>query len=115
MNRICRCTDRVIHVRDGVIQSTNLSPTPKNKHSMMEKRYDLFATALLSLRRNFMRSILTTLGIIGISAVIIMFSLGEGAQREVVSRSKPGTNLLWYDQRRCRPVVHDRLWVALVV
>ncbi|MBW8191868.1 ABC transporter permease [Neiella marina] len=53
-------------------------------------------TALISLRRNMMRSILTTLGIIiGISAVIIMFALGEGAQREVEEKIKSlGTNLL---------------------
>ncbi|ADN75519.1 protein of unknown function DUF214 [Ferrimonas balearica DSM 9799] len=56
----------------------------------------LVSTALLSLRRNLMRSILTTLGIIiGISAVIVMFALGEGAQRQVESQIESlGTNLL---------------------
>ncbi|MBY5990997.1 ABC transporter permease [Ferrimonas balearica] len=56
----------------------------------------LVSTALLSLRRNLMRSILTTLGIvIGISAVIVMFALGEGAQREVEAQIESlGTNLL---------------------
>ncbi|MCM2679629.1 ABC transporter permease [Echinimonas agarilytica] len=56
----------------------------------------LVHTALLSLRRNLMRSILTTLGIIiGISAVIVMFALGEGAQREVEQQIESlGTNVL---------------------
>ncbi|CAM3776823.1 ABC transporter permease [Parendozoicomonas haliclonae] len=56
----------------------------------------LLNTALLSLRRNTMRSILTTLGIIiGISAVIIMFALGEGAQRQVEEQIESlGTNVL---------------------
>ncbi|GAA4871334.1 ABC transporter permease [Ferrimonas pelagia] len=56
----------------------------------------LVITALLSLRRNLMRSILTTLGIvIGISAVVIMFALGEGAQREVEQQIESlGSNLL---------------------
>ncbi|MEZ9821917.1 ABC transporter permease [Shewanella sp. 10N.286.45.A1] len=56
----------------------------------------LVHTALLSLRRNLMRSILTTLGIIiGISAVIVMFALGEGAQRQVEEQIKSlGTNVL---------------------
>ncbi|WP_245837054.1 ABC transporter permease [Paraferrimonas sedimenticola] len=53
-------------------------------------------TALLSLKRNLMRSILTTLGIIiGISAVIVMFALGEGAQRQVQAQIESlGSNLL---------------------
>ncbi|QIZ78618.1 ABC transporter permease [Ferrimonas lipolytica] len=56
----------------------------------------LVSTALTSLRRNLMRSVLTTLGIIiGISAVIIMFALGEGAQRQVDKQIQSlGTNLL---------------------
>ncbi|MGF1737770.1 ABC transporter permease [Photobacterium satsumensis] len=53
-------------------------------------------TALTSLRTHLLRSILTTLGIIiGISAVVIMFALGEGAQREVEKQIEShGTNLL---------------------
>ncbi|SHH97029.1 ABC transporter permease [Ferrimonas marina] len=56
----------------------------------------LFITALVSLRRNLLRSILTTLGIvIGISAVVILFALGEGAQREVEKQIESlGSNLL---------------------
>lgn len=44
----------------------------------------LFKTALIALRINLLRSILTMLGIIiGVSAVIIMVALGAGAQKEV--------------------------------
>ncbi|WP_028109052.1 ABC transporter permease [Ferrimonas futtsuensis] len=60
------------------------------------KPWQLTRTALTSLRRNLLRSVLTTLGIvIGISAVIIMFALGEGAQREVDAQiAALGSNLL---------------------
>lgn len=46
--------------------------------------FQLFKIALTALRLNVMRSVLTTLGIIiGVSAVIIMVSIGEGAKSEV--------------------------------
>ena len=42
---------------------------------------DSLLTALAALRMNLMRSVLTTLGIIiGVAAVIIMVSVGAGAQ-----------------------------------
>ncbi|MBN1824993.1 MAG: ABC transporter permease [Candidatus Eisenbacteria bacterium] len=52
--------------------------------------------AVQELRRNFMRSLLTTLGIIiGVSAVITTVALGEGAQRAVQERIEAmGTDLL---------------------
>lgn len=50
----------------------------------MKLALEIFAVALAAIRANAMRSILTTLGIvIGISAVIAMVALGEGAQRQV--------------------------------
>jgi len=46
--------------------------------------FKLFKTALIALRINLLRSILTMLGIIiGVAAVIIMVALGAGAQAEV--------------------------------
>lgn len=46
--------------------------------------FKLFKIALTALTLNVMRSILTMLGIIiGVSAVIIMVSIGAGAQQEV--------------------------------
>ena len=48
------------------------------------KSMDAFADALRSLRTNTMRSVLTTLGIIiGVSAVIVMVSVGNGAKDEI--------------------------------
>ncbi len=58
--------------------------------------FDLFLAALRALRANILRSILTTLGIIiGVGAVIIMISVGAGAEArmdEVISRL--GSNLI---------------------
>ncbi len=45
---------------------------------------DIFRTAFHALRGNWMRSALTSLGvIIGIAAVIVMVSVGQGTQREI--------------------------------
>ena len=58
--------------------------------------FEIVFVALGAIRTNAMRSILTTLGIvIGISAVIAMVSLGEGAQRSIESQiDQMGTNVL---------------------
>lgn len=58
--------------------------------------YSTFKIALRSLRINKMRSILTSLGIIiGVSAVIIMLSVGEGAKEKISKDiSSMGSNLL---------------------
>ncbi len=55
-----------------------------------------FFMALRELRRNVMRSVLTTLGIvIGVGAVIALVTLGEGATRKVTSDiSNMGVNML---------------------
>ncbi len=45
---------------------------------------DSFRTAVSALRGNWMRSTLTSLGvIIGIAAVIVMVSVGQGTQNEI--------------------------------
>ena len=65
---------------------------------------EIIWVALGAIRANALRSFLTTLGIIiGVSAVIAMVALGEGAQRSVEERiSRMGTNVLTIraDQRR---------------
>jgi putative ABC transport system permease protein len=65
---------------------------------------EIIWVALGAIRANKLRSFLTTLGIIiGVSAVIAMVSLGEGAQRTVEEQiSRMGTNVLTIraDQRR---------------
>ena len=57
---------------------------------------EIIVVALASIRANLLRSALTTLGIvIGTSAVITMFALGEGAQRSVEAQIENlGTNIL---------------------
>jgi putative ABC transport system permease protein len=48
------------------------------------KLIDIFRTAVFALRGNWMRSALTSLGvIIGIAAVIVMVSVGQGTQAEI--------------------------------
>ncbi|MCS6989701.1 MAG: ABC transporter permease [Chloroherpetonaceae bacterium] len=56
-----------------------------------------FSSAIVSLRANLMRSLLTMLGIIiGVGAVITTVALGEGAQRSVKENlQKLGSNLLF--------------------
>src|SRR4029077_1924970 len=50
----------------------------------MKKMLRVVRTALRALRRNVMRSALTTLGIvIGVSAVIAMTEIGQGSSRAV--------------------------------
>jgi putative ABC transport system permease protein len=58
--------------------------------------YNTLLLALRSIRRNLMRSFLTTLGIvIGVSAVITMVTLGKGATVAIQTQiSSLGTNLL---------------------
>ncbi len=57
---------------------------------------DVLRSAVFSLRGNFMRSILTALGvIIGIAAVIVMVSVGQGTQSELDQMiSRLGSNRL---------------------
>ena len=57
---------------------------------------EIIWVALAAVRANALRSFLTTLGIIiGVSAVIAMVALGEGAQRRVEDQiSRMGTNVL---------------------
>ena len=58
--------------------------------------FSVFMLALRSIRRNLLRSFLTVLGIvIGVSAVITMVTLGNGATQAIEAQiSSLGTNLL---------------------
>ena len=50
----------------------------------MNPLFTVFRTAVKSLRRNVMRSALTTLGIvIGVAAVIVMMEIGQGSARAI--------------------------------
>ena len=60
------------------------------------KTLDAFSDALRSLRSNTMRSVLTTLGIIiGVGAVIVMVSVGNGAREQIKSMiDRLGANIM---------------------
>jgi macrolide transport system ATP-binding/permease protein len=77
--------------REGSPRGTSASRSPSIKLLAMTSR-----TALQSLRRNKLRSGLTTLGIvIGVAAVIAMVGIGRGADEAVQSQIRGlGTNLL---------------------
>ncbi len=62
----------------------------------MKNARKLLKASFQSIYKNRMRSLLTSLGIIiGVSAVIIMVSIGEGAQQKIVNNINAlGTNLL---------------------
>jgi len=55
-----------------------------------------FRTAIVSIRLNAMRSVLTTLGIIiGVASVIVMAAIGSGARKQIEDQiSALGTNML---------------------
>jgi macrolide transport system ATP-binding/permease protein len=99
---------RVIEIRDGVIVAD--SGTDPRRLAAAElpalapaKRSPLFASlpeairmAIRALRANIFRTILTLLGIvIGVSSVVSMMAIGEGAKQAVVQQiGSMGTNLL---------------------
>ncbi len=62
----------------------------------MMKRFFIFIIAARAIRRNLMRSLLTTLGIvIGVASVITMVSIGEGARAEVEAQvQRLGQNVI---------------------
>jgi putative ABC transport system permease protein len=57
---------------------------------------DCFKTAIVAIRLNAMRSVLTTLGIIiGVASVIVMAAIGSGARKQIEDQiSSLGTNVL---------------------
>ncbi|MCW8822382.1 MAG: ABC transporter permease, partial [Sulfurovum sp.] len=59
--------------------------------------YNAFLQAIREIRRNFMRSLLTAIGIvIGIASVIAMVNIGKGASTSITqSVSRLGSNTLY--------------------
>ncbi|MBB3139804.1 MacB family efflux pump subunit [Halomonas organivorans] len=72
--------------------------------------------ALRSLRANWLRTLLTLLGIvIGVGAVVVMLAIGQGAKQDVVARiSDRGTNLLVIRPDRGQQRVADGVIATLV-
>ena len=67
--------------------------------------FSVFMLAVRSIRRNLLRSFLTILGIvIGVSAVITMVTLGNGATQSIkIQISSLGTNLLMVNPGQRQP------------
>jgi len=97
---VARHAHRIIRIMDGVIVDEGpplqASPAPLHTRSALAEPHQpvrngtlkpdwrTFRTALLALRRNVMRSVLTCLGIIiGIAAVIAMMEIGRGSARSI--------------------------------
>jgi macrolide transport system ATP-binding/permease protein len=79
---IARHASRVCVMKDGVLHEGehHLDATTGRRHDPA----DILRTSVFALRGNWMRSTLTSLGvIIGIAAVIIMVSVGKGTQAEI--------------------------------
>jgi energy-coupling factor transporter ATP-binding protein EcfA2 len=97
---------RMVHFVDGRIAKRRGQPQPAGRRRPAADRacrgeplmlYSVFMLALRSVRRNLLRSFLTILGIvIGVSAVITMVTLGNGATQAIRRRRSPAwaANLL---------------------
>jgi len=107
---IARHARRIVHMKDGVVQSdeSNPGPTPEataqtktplddggRPHIWMEIPHH-FKQAWRALTANITRTILSALGIlIGVSAVIAMLAIGTGARESIETQlSTLGSNLL---------------------
>ena len=74
---VAQWAQRTIRIKDGLLEG---SGEPVEAGNVRMRIYITIKTALNALRRNVMRTILTTLGIvIGVAAVISMMEIGNGA------------------------------------
>jgi macrolide transport system ATP-binding/permease protein len=106
--KVAERAKRVIEIRDGRIvsdvgsgdvkQPTSDTYRRKNKGtSPITQVTESVKMAFRSLRANLFRTALTLLGVvIGVAAVVAMLAIGQGSQREVMSRFESmGSNLLF--------------------
>ncbi len=103
---VAEVANRVIEIKDGEIISDvikeitthqkQLKPQEKTTPTLFFELLEATKSSLSSLRMNVFRTILTLLGIvIGVSSVIVMLAIGDGAKQEVMDKiSAMGTNLL---------------------
>ena len=106
--KVAERAKRVIEIRDGRIVSDVGSgdvQTPPSDQTVQTRKGSSLATQIIesvkmafrSLRANLFRTALTLLGVvIGVAAVVAMLAIGQGSQREVMSRFESmGSNLLF--------------------
>ena len=103
--KVAQIAHRVIEIEDGTIvknpeakkiQTKQNIDTLCSHNSIFTRLYEATNGALISLRMNLSRTILTLLGIvIGVASVIAMLAIGDGAKNQVLDRiSSMGTNLI---------------------
>lgn len=101
--------DRIIELRDGEIIADHTHRTREHKQPLALPEFgkqesgsrwvrtsEALRMAFRSLHSNVFRTILTLLGVvIGVSSVVAMLAIGEGAKQDVIDRiSSMGTNML---------------------
>ncbi len=106
---VARQAKRVVEIKDGLIVADSGSVAPASKTPIEPQGFEpvsSFATvpdlieagkmAVRSLRTNWMRTMLTLLGIIiGVASVVALLAIGNGAKQQVLSSiSAMGTDLL---------------------
>ncbi|MDX1803260.1 MAG: MacB family efflux pump subunit [Alcanivorax sp.] len=121
--------ERIIELRDGVIVDDRrqrpahpgqplpaLQPPREGSLPELAEVRESVVMALRSLRANWLRTLLTLLGIvIGVSAVVAMLAIGQGAKQDVVTRiGEMGTNLLTVRPDRGRRHSADGVTATLV-
>src|SRR5690606_12040314 len=78
------CTSRCRNDPAPALRGPGLCRSPRQLQDPPMTYADIIRTAEFALRGNWMRSALTSLGvIIGIAAVIVMVSVGHGTQQEI--------------------------------
>lgn len=127
--KVAAHADRVVEIHDGSVISDSRHRAHRDgqAHAVieppMEKRMpdpgemlEAVVMALRSLRANWMRTVLTLLGIvIGVGAVVVMLAIGQGAKEDVVARiNDRGTNLLVIRPDRGQQRVADGVIATLV-
>jgi len=103
--KVAEIAHRIIKIEDGMLVEN--PPPQKNSqaqdvdisvshNALFTRLYEATHGALVSLKMNLSRTILTLLGIvIGVASVIAMLAIGDGAKYDVLDRiSSMGTNIL---------------------
>ncbi len=127
--KVAAHADRVVEIHDGNLigdvrhrnhlaerAHANVEPPVERALPDLGEVRESVVMALRSLRANWMRTVLTLLGIvIGVGAVVVMLAIGEGAKQEVVDRiNERGSNLLVIRPDRGQQRVADGVIATLV-
>jgi len=121
--------DRVVEIRDGQViddrrrrphrvEAAHAVPQPpqESRFPDLGEVLESVVMALRSLHANWLRTLLTLLGIvIGVGSVVVMLAIGQGAKEDVVARiGERGVNLLVIRPDRGQQRVADGVIATLV-